>query len=186
MSTRPIRRTYLLEGRALEAELHASDGRILGQVAVAGEPVALDAAARRLDPHRVEFEHDGRRVRATVVRDGDVAWVSIEGRSWQLKLEEPGAGGVQARQHSAPRTAIVGPPHAKRERPALRRVPIQSKTKRARIRGRIPRPLKVARNIRGQKSRVASRAWGGSYLRQLSRLRSSPTSSTFTSSTSAR
>ena len=94
MSTRPIRRTYLLEGRALEAELHASEGKILGQIAVADEPVAVDAAARRLDPHLVEFEHDGRRVRATVVRDGDTAWVSIEGRSWQLKLEEPGAGGT--------------------------------------------------------------------------------------------
>ena len=92
MSARPIRRTYVIEGRELEAELHLGEEHIRGEVLVAGEEQTCDSAARRLDPHLVEFEFAGRRIRATVVRNGDRAWVSIDGRSWELTFQEPGVG----------------------------------------------------------------------------------------------
>lgn len=92
MSARPIRRTYVVDGRELEAELHLGEENLRGQVLVALEEQAVESAVRRLDPHRVEFEYEGRRVRATVVRDGDRVWVSIDGRSWDVTLQDPGAG----------------------------------------------------------------------------------------------
>jgi len=92
MSARPIRRTYLLEGRALEARLFRVRETLQGEVSCAGESLPVDVALRRLGPHDVEFGQAGQRVRATVVREGEEAWVSIEGRSWHVTLQEAGAG----------------------------------------------------------------------------------------------
>jgi len=94
--SRALRRTYRLEGRRLEAALRAAEGRLTGTLGLDSEHADVDVGARRLGPTQLRLDLDGRSVRAHVVRDGDTAWVSIEGRTYQVVLEEPGARAAAA------------------------------------------------------------------------------------------
>lgn len=88
---RALRRTYRLDGRAIEAVLKAADGRLLGSLTAGEDVTDVDVGARRVGSTEIHLDLGARRVRAHVVRDGDTAWVSVEGRSFAVTLEEPGA-----------------------------------------------------------------------------------------------
>lgn len=93
---RALRRHYRLDGAVREAVLRLDDGRMIGTLATDEEAADIEVAARRVGPTEIRLELDGRSVRAHVVRDGDTAWVSIEGRAFAVTLEEPGARGAAA------------------------------------------------------------------------------------------
>ncbi len=94
MSAKSLKKSYLLGGRAVEAALRLADGRVTGSLTTAGdEPAVVDGSARRLGAHRLALELDGKRVRATVLRDGGRTWVQIDGRTYEVDVHERGAGG---------------------------------------------------------------------------------------------
>jgi len=104
--SRALRQAYLVDGRAFEAELHLADGRLRGSVTVGEEALDLDVSARRLGTGRVRIGFADRTVRATVYRDGDTAWVCIDGRTYELTIEEPGTGGAH---HAGEEDVAVSP-----------------------------------------------------------------------------
>lgn len=94
--SRALRRTYRLGGRGLEAVLRAADGRLAGTLASGDESTDVDVGARRIDGTEIRLDLEGRTVRAHVVRDGDTAWVAIDGRTYAVAIEEPGARAAAA------------------------------------------------------------------------------------------
>lgn len=94
--SRAIRRSYRLDNRSLEAVLRAADGRLMGSLTAGDDAADVDVGARRLSPTEIRLDLGDRRVRAHVVRDGETAWVAIEGRTYSVTLEEPGARAAAA------------------------------------------------------------------------------------------
>lgn len=93
MSGRTLRRTFVGGDRGLDAELRFENGRLVGRLADGdGEALDIDVAVKRLGPHGVAVEHVDRRVRATVLRQGDTTWVAIGGRTHEITVEELGGG----------------------------------------------------------------------------------------------
>ena len=89
--SRAVRRTYRLDGRVLEAVLRAADGRVSGTLTAGDDTTDVDVAAARLGATEIRLDLGDRSVRAHVVRDGETAWVAIDGRTYAVTLEEPGA-----------------------------------------------------------------------------------------------
>jgi len=104
--SRAVRHTYVAGPDARDCELRVADGRLLGSVGMDGTAESVDVAVRRLDAHTVRIDAGNRSVRATVVRDGDVAWVAIDGRTFSLRIEEVGAG---AAHHAGEEDFAVSP-----------------------------------------------------------------------------
>ena len=104
--SRALRQAYVVDGRVFEAELHLADDRLRGSVAVGEESLDLDVSARRLGTGRVRIELADRTVRATVYRNGDTAWVCIDGRTYELAIEDPGTAGAQ---HAGEEDVAVSP-----------------------------------------------------------------------------
>jgi acetyl/propionyl-CoA carboxylase alpha subunit len=92
--SRVLRRTYRLGARLVDAELRAEDGRLRGRLREGEVEVEVDAQARRAGEAVVLLRHEGRVVRAVVLREGDRAWVAVEGRTVELRLEEDGPRGA--------------------------------------------------------------------------------------------
>ena len=94
--SRALRQSYLLDGRVLEAELHLSDGRVCGRVTEGDEEHEVNLGARRLRGARIRLEapadKPGDGLRATVLREGDTVWVCVDGRTYEMTIEEPGTG----------------------------------------------------------------------------------------------
>ena len=89
--SRAVRRTYRLDSRGLEAVLRAADGRLTGTLTAGDDATDVDVGARRVGPTEIRLDLGDRTVRAHVVRDGETAWVAIDGRTYAVTLEEPGA-----------------------------------------------------------------------------------------------
>jgi 3-methylcrotonyl-CoA carboxylase alpha subunit len=104
--SRALRHTYVAGGESRECELRVQDGRLRGTVGADGAAEAVDVGVRRLDAVTVRLDHAERSVRAVVVREGDVAWVAIDGRTLALRVEEPGAG---AAHHAGEEDFAVSP-----------------------------------------------------------------------------
>ena len=94
--SRALRRTYRLDGRGLEAVLRAADGRLVGSLAEGEESSDVDVGAGRAGEREIRLDLGDRTVRAYVVRDGGTAWVAIEGRTYAVAVEEPGARAAAA------------------------------------------------------------------------------------------
>jgi acetyl/propionyl-CoA carboxylase alpha subunit len=101
-----VRQTWLVGDQSFAAELRASDGRVVGQITAGEETTEIDAAAMRQGTHGVRLDVDGRTVRATVVRDGETSWVAIQGRTYRLVREAPGA---RAAKQGAEQAFAVSP-----------------------------------------------------------------------------
>ncbi len=102
--SRALRRTYRTDRDAIDCELRLVGDRLQG--VIAGEAEPRDVCVRRLDPVTIRLEHEGRIVRAHVVRDGDTAWVAIDGHTYALQMEETGAG---AAHHAGEEDFAVSP-----------------------------------------------------------------------------
>ncbi len=104
--SRARRQTYGSGAEAFTCDLRITEGRLVGSSTQGDDEQPIDVAARRLDPHSVRLDLDGRTVRATVARDGDTVWVAIEGRTIALTIEEPGAG---AAHHAGEADVAISP-----------------------------------------------------------------------------
>ncbi len=104
--SRAIQRHYRAGERLLEAVLRVDDGRLLGTVGEDDSVRDIAAAAQRTGPHSIRLALGDRVVRASVVRDRDAVWVAIEGRTFKLALEEPGA---RAAAHGSDEAFAVSP-----------------------------------------------------------------------------
>jgi 3-methylcrotonyl-CoA carboxylase alpha subunit len=93
VSGRSLRKTFVGGDRGLDADLRFESGRLVGTLADGdGEAHDVDVPVKRLGAHRIAMEHVDRRVRATVLRQGDTTWVAIGGRTHQITVEEAGGG----------------------------------------------------------------------------------------------
>ncbi|MDJ0520486.1 MAG: hypothetical protein QNJ90_00270 [Planctomycetota bacterium] len=106
MSRRALRRTYVAGNEVYDLDLRHDDGRVEGTYDPGdGErPIAFDV--ERLGDGVVRVTRDGVRARATVVRDGDTAWVAIDGHTYELRIEEVGGG---AAHHAGEEDFAVSP-----------------------------------------------------------------------------
>ena len=104
--SRTVRKTLLLDGRAFEAELRLRDDQILGALIEGETRHEIDVVARRVGSHGIVLRHEGRVVRATVLREGDTVWVALDGRTYTFTLEEPGAG---ATHHAGEEDFAISP-----------------------------------------------------------------------------
>ena len=98
--SRAVRQTYVIDGRAFEAELQLDDsglsGRVIGRVVQNDDETAISVPAGRGGDGRIRLEIDGRVVRATVVRDRETAWVCIDGHTFEVAIEDFGASHAQS------------------------------------------------------------------------------------------
>ncbi|MDA1196011.1 MAG: hypothetical protein O2894_12625, partial [Planctomycetota bacterium] len=88
--SRGLRQTYRLGEAQLAAAVRLDAGRLVGTLTEGDDALALDAAVTRESPTRVRLEFEGRLIRASVVRSGEIIWVAIEGRTYEVRVEEPG------------------------------------------------------------------------------------------------
>ena len=94
--TRALRKTYVLDGRAFEVELHLSDDAVRGRICEDEAELEIDVPAGRLVDGRVRLGAGETTVRATVWRDAETAWVCIAGHTYEVRIEEPGSAGAHA------------------------------------------------------------------------------------------
>jgi 3-methylcrotonyl-CoA carboxylase alpha subunit len=104
--SRGVQRHYQVGDRRLEVALRVDAEQLLGTISEDDAERDVEAAARRTGPRAIRLEIDGRVIRASVVRDRDTVWVSIEGRTYALTLEEPGA---RAAAHGGDEAFAVSP-----------------------------------------------------------------------------
>lgn len=96
MSARRLRTVLRLGRRAhdTEARLVPGEGgasRLELTLREGGATRTLSADVRRLADGSLRLEREGRVLRASVARQGDALHVGVAGRSFVLRLEEPGA-----------------------------------------------------------------------------------------------
>ncbi len=104
--SRALRRTYVAGNEAFDAELKLVDGHIEGTLDAGDGARPVAAQARRLGSDVVRVDREGTSVRATVARDGDTVWVAIAGRTYELHVEEIGAG---AAHHAGEEDFAISP-----------------------------------------------------------------------------
>lgn len=104
--SRALRRTYVAGNEIFDADLELVDGRIRGTLDPGDGERPVEAEVRRLGSDIVRIDRDGGSVRATVVRDGDRVWIAIDGCTYELDIEEVGAG---AAHHAGEEDFAISP-----------------------------------------------------------------------------
>jgi acetyl/propionyl-CoA carboxylase alpha subunit len=106
VSGRSIRRTWRHAAGEVSVELRLDDGRLVGRLTADGAEHEVDVAVRASGAHGVTIVRDGRRVRATVLRNGTTTWVAIDGVTHAFEVHERGAA---AAGHTALADHAVSP-----------------------------------------------------------------------------
>ena len=86
-----VTRQWQAAEAAIAAALRLVDGRVEGTLDRGAGPVATEATVERLDAHRVRLRRGDRVVVATVLREHDLTWVALEGRTYEIRERDPEA-----------------------------------------------------------------------------------------------
>lgn len=84
-----LHRQWQAAEQAIAAALRLADGRVEGTLDRGEGPTPAAATVERIDAHRVRLRQGERVVVATVLRDRDITYVAVGGRTYEIRERSP-------------------------------------------------------------------------------------------------